>query len=673
MFIEINKEIDGDIHDSRYSDNGKKINYLGKIGLVNLFVGPNNSGKSRFLRGLIKSRKFRLTNSNKTLKWENDFFISINDCINNLSNNDVIEFQINSNRSNPKFFNDSHNILFYKSLQPETYRIDLEGLKVLKELFTDAFSKEEFDTESLRKHAKDEYLKIDVAISILSQYGTNEYSWIINSRSIIVNHLTNRNKTKLIKIFTEIKTLLKDFEELEIIFCTPQKTYIPTLRSATTLYSYSKNSAVIVPADREIFKRSIIKNYAFSKDDEKLKIVTGLDFYDSIRMIRNNVKSIRKDFEKFEEFLSKVFFNGEDVDIVAKASENQEGKNIIVHIGGEERDIHHLGDGIQSLIILMYPIFTATEGSWIFIEEPEINLHPGLQRIFLEQLLTNVEFKKKDLKFFITTHSNHFLDLSLNKDSDISIFTFHKIKSEESINYEIKNVLSSDTNSLRILGVRNSSVFISNCTIWVEGICDRKYIKAFLKAFYNQFPKEKRFNEDVDFAFFEYAGSNLSHYIFENNEEELEKIKGQFLSNKIFLVADADEGKEQKHEYYKNQESDIFKYEVLNCKEIENILSKEQIISFLPALIKGIKSEKLETISLNKAHLKNQYLGSYLKKSLKGLSVPKAFTAKSGTLTTYYKNKLADIVSEKMDWDEMTEYAKELTTKIHMFIQKSNN
>src|SRR5690606_16212310 len=84
------------------------------------------------------------------------------------------------------------------------------------------------------------------------------------------------------------------------------------------------------------------------------------------------------------------------------------------------------------------------------------------------------------------------------------------------------------------------------CSIWVEGVSDRNYIKAFLKAYIDDASnKAEILKEDIDFAFFEYAGSNIDHYIFEplsfEIEEDIKKnINALALNNKIFLVADSD-------------------------------------------------------------------------------------------------------------------------------------
>ena len=52
-------------------------------------------------------------------------------------------------------------------------------------------------------------------------------------------------------------------------------------------------------------------------------------------------------------------------------------------------------------------IFTEKERCLFFIEEPDMFMHPSLQRAFLEVLS---EYDQH--QYFITSHSNHFLDLS---------------------------------------------------------------------------------------------------------------------------------------------------------------------------------------------------------------------------------------------------------------------
>jgi hypothetical protein len=185
------------------------------------------------------------------------------------------------------------------------------------------------------------------------------------------------------------------------------------------------------------------------------------------------------------------------------------------------------------------------------------------------------------LRYFINTHSNHLLDISIDQ-KDISVFSFEKIvkaEAESESKFIVRNSNAGDNQLLRNLGVNNSSVFLANSTLWVEGVSDRNYIKAFLKAYTNYYKKDKReFREDIDFAFLHYAGSNLVHYDFVDDKQDIkEDIAAFSLSNRIFLISDTDNPKQKKHKDFKEiaKQKENFEYSTTeNCREIENVLSK---------------------------------------------------------------------------------------------------
>jgi len=63
--------------------------------------------------------------------------------------------------------------------------------------------------------------------------------------------------------------------------------------------------------------------------------------------------------------------------------------------------------GSNQLLMLLYVLLTATVGSTVAIEEPEIHLHPMAQAKLVKLLLEQA--KKKDLQLIIATHSQHIL------------------------------------------------------------------------------------------------------------------------------------------------------------------------------------------------------------------------------------------------------------------------
>jgi len=476
---------------------------------------------------------------------------------------------------------------------------------------------------------------------------------------------------------------LKDMIHIDFLK-NKKQIFIPTLRTAHSIFSIKKE--IFSKISEDIFKNTIIKSYEL--DSEKVDIFTGLDLYYQIVNIRNDVKDTRESFEKFEEFLSENFFQKKKIEIVAKFNiyDKHDGKDdseiINVYIDGESNDLHQLGDGIQALFILMYKIYTCENDSLIFIDEPEINLHPGMQRLFLEQITTNTFLKEKNLTYFISTHSNHFLD-------DVSVFLFNKVNKDK---FVIKNVNHGDNSALQYLGVTNSSVFLANCSIWVEGISDRNYLKAFLKAYCKStgkvYPKE-----DIEFAFIEYAGSNIDHYNFD--EEELkEKINAFSINNKIFLISDYDgEYKDNKHQIYQQiaDENENFIYQTTkDYKEIENVLpfkvwdkilihfcnkrkvkTKEEIERIQNLISNSLKRKKEETY-------KDSYIGKLLK-NIKA-NVPelnKIWDKAEGTLMnkSEVSYKVLELTEkEEITWDDFKDNDKivSITHEMYNFIQKSN-
>tara|TARA_Y100000815_G_scaffold175481_1_gene159690 strand:- start:1707 stop:2807 length:1101 start_codon:yes stop_codon:yes gene_type:complete len=366
--------------------------------------------------------------------------------------------------------------------------------------------------------------------------------------------------------------------------------------------------------------------------------------------------------------------------------------------------LYKLGDGIQALIILMYKIFMAAPDSFIYIDEPELNLHPGMQRLFLEQISSNKTLTDKNLTYIITTHSNHFLDLTIEQDN-VSIYAFSPKENEGGDKqFTIRNVNRGDNQLLKHLGVNNSSVFMANCSIWVEGISDRNYIKAFLISFLKDIGKEKSLKEDIDFAFFEYAGSNIEHYIFDGNisteEKEivLKDINALALSNRIFLLADSDNatGESAKADRIRKLESidnQNFIFKVLeNAREIENILPngvwKELLINFCNKhSIKGREEEVQEEIErvlqkINALDYSEKYIGKFLsevnkKLKLDGKSILNSIYKNKPSIGTFIpKRELSELLLKAdLPWAVYKESSEivSLTTQIYNFIIDSKS
>lgn len=220
-------------------------------------------------------------------------------------------------------------------------------------------------------------------------------------------------------------------------------------------------------------------------------------------------------------------------------------KVIFVKIGKDERPIYNWGDGTQQLIIMLYSLFKYKDeqNKIFFIEEPEMYLHPGVLRKFIEVINSNL-FKYH--QYFITTHSNVILDTSADTNIKMSIFKFKKVKDtsqNDGKDFLIEQCNIGDMSLLNELGVRNSSLFLSNCSIWVEGITDRLYLKHYLKLYCDKHKDKTVYRENIDYTFIEYGGGNIVHFNFDNIDD-LNSVNARYINNNIFLIADNDNSKE---------------------------------------------------------------------------------------------------------------------------------
>lgn len=597
---------------------------LFKIGRVNFLIGSNNSGKSRFLRGLLKLDK-RPENINllKTSKYIDHNFEDFK------SSNWISYYRrsrqfgylpnnLNYNESVEKFYNKIHN-----------GDLTVFNLVLNNHTFTDYFN----------------------AIELLHYELKNSHR--LNIREELNQLLI------IVEKFIELKKQISFFLENLISECI----YIPTLRNSIKSDSY----------DNSIFEKTIKKLYNFDKE----KIYTGQNLYEEVLKVRNSLKEKRKGFEMFEKFLSQNFFNNHDLEIIA----DLEYKQLMLFVNGDERKIQDVGDGIQQIILLLFPIYTSLENSWLLIEEPETHLHPGLQRLFIETLLNDKYLKKKNLRYFFTTHSNHFLDLSLLSD-ETSIFQFNK---ENQNKFNIKDVKPS-RETLDLLGVNNSSVLMANSSIWVEGPTDRKYISKIIKLFckFNNLPHLK---ENLDFAFFEYGGNLISHYLFDKEfdsdsmDSVSDKIFSFSLSNRIYLLADNDnadyrtaKGKRRK-KLEKLSNNVNFKYQNTIYKEIENLLSVKIIKDFLLELVKTSEISKIDGIKFKREDYTLIGLGDFIESLFKKYEITdfKSFRDDSGTLKSTYKTKLCDfVINGNYTYEDLifeNEQLEEIIKNLYSFIK----
>ncbi|WP_394558001.1 AAA family ATPase [Priestia aryabhattai] len=617
-----------------------KLSIINNLSKVNIFVGSNNSGKSRFLRGI-----FALDETLTFVPPEE--MVDIEEYYNILC--DFIDAIISSITA-------EDSILGIGELDVNQLIYEIQGLEHIPML----------------KENKDLFRDFHKLVGEISKLDSSS-TVTLNSNREIPDNVLKEIKINLEGLTTDYQLKMGEFlpssrTNYKINF---KRVYIPTLRG---LRGYVDT----IGTGKDIYKERT-KNDYFAEAPESLEIHTGLNLYDEITdMLLGNVQQ-RHNMVEFQKFLEKSFFDGQQVTITPVRHSDV----IKVRIGTEtEKNIFELGDGIQSLIILTFPLFKYLEENLLlFIEEPELYLHPGMQRKFVE-IIMDKQFAHH--QFFFTTHSNHFLDMTLDMDK-VSVYKFKKELKKHSGNpteeidatFSIDNVSNENQSVLQELGVRNSAVLLSNCTIWVEGITDRFYIRRFLKIFQESNPNLKNFKEDIHYSFVEYSGGNITHWSFlDDNEREPDESHASMNAEKIcstlFLISDKD-GDDKRLRQDKLKEVLAERYYCLECKEIENILSADTIIKVIAEYEKSPLLEHLKNKDFTQEAYRNEHLGSYIDKLLPN-EVRKrrgSYAAESGTIV----NKLdfcKRAINHITTYDQLSEEAKNLSQAIYNFIKAHN-
>jgi len=445
-----------------------------------------------------------------------------------------------------------------------------------------------------------------------------------------------------------------------------QRIYIPILRGTKPLKHVDHDKFEYV----DFYGTRTRKDYFTDEISNKIEIFTGATSYNEIkRFLLGDLKE-RKLIAGYEQYLSENFFDNKPIALIPSQSNGV----ITVKVGDEkERPIYEMGDGIESIIILTMPLFlNKGKNLLLFIEEPEKLLHPGLQRKLIETLLYEEGFES--YQYFITTHSNHLLDITFDF-SKISVYTLRKkldegTHDEKDPKFSIENLSQGDISALELLGVRNSSVFLSNCTIWVEGITDRLYFRRYLKLYFEHIKNIDEdfveFKEDFHYSFVEYGGGNITHWSFLDKEDH--PINVEKLCGKLFLIADQDKNKDKRHEELENKLNNRFY--CLKCKEVENLLSKKVLLEVIEDYEKGEPTiedfEELDYI--------DKPLGKFIDEKLGTNRTRKVSysTEKYGSTVREKVGFCKKAIEHTKEWDDLSNEAKDICERIYRFIKENN-
>lgn len=624
------------------SDNNREYDQVIEIKRLNFFIGKNNAGKSRFLRSLFCNTLF-----------PQDY----HPILKNISTNDFFTKAINLNR---------HRNLHYSGAVRNINRSQISE-------------------------------KINESISQLNQFEFQIYANLGKIKRIVefLENICFENSNILTPVFSEsdfkpFKSPITEYEANKGQSTTFKKSfYVPTLRGMRPFTDDINQQPYFERTYKDYFKSIKGDNPSLNSEN----IITGERLYHELKIHLLGEPEQREIIRDYEVKLGQYFFDNQTVSLIPKHDQDV----VNIKIGNDQQfPISQLGDGLQQAIILTYEAFIKKNEIHAFcIEEPESHMHAGMVR-----QLMNFYLNETKHYYFFTTHSNHLLDMSDESDQVI-IQKFVKQPQESADKkFEFKIYrCDRDRDLLASLGVKPSSVYLANCTIWVEGITDRLYITKYMEKYLMDletidvqlYKKYRSFMPNYHYSFVEYAGSNLVHWSFSDNYVDSLEDKGlsaKAIASEMLLIADGDI--KSKTDRVKQLTSELSKdnFFILKCKETENTLPKDSIIRVAQTRFSRMKSSTTKSydISLINDICSESYfdhdeygigklLDQQIKKPKSTATSTTAFADGQGVGTI--KSKLEFCREIIKDFDDnpswkLTEKAKEICERIFKHIEKCN-
>ena len=203
----------------------------------------------------------------------------------------------------------------------------------------------------------------------------------------------------------------------------------------------------------------------------------------------------------------------------------------------------------------------------VLVEEPEVHLHPGLEKAIHSYLIE----KGIDQQIFLATHSTNFLDVSTRQNIYIISRCGTKTTIEEAI---------SDEDILKIpgdIGLRPSTLFMFDRLVFVEGPTDEDVIRTFAK----------RRNIDLaarNIGFVKMGGASNAGYFA--SDATLDLLSKRQIP--MTFVIDRDEREEEEIKKLESRLGARAHFEVLTRRELENYLA-------IPEAIFALLVEKAKT------------------------------------------------------------------------------
>lgn len=518
---------------SGYRSFGSEIQKIGPLEKINLIIGQNNSGKSNLLRFLVEHYTILVNVLARRASLQDLIFEDLDR--HRGAKTDEVQFGIGLDLKGAKYVEIQE--VIESSLGRNPHSRNILNRLLVSEAFT-------LDTNICwffyrANSLKDEFgISLHLKSALAHERPINEEEW-----RILASILTDSSGT----IDHNMNLVLNRISPF--ILKPPQIKLIPTFRRVT-------KSDPSKPKEYDFSGEGIINELVKLKDPG------------------HNQQKDKERFNNINEFLRNVTENKS-----ANLEIPYHRDSITVLMDGKALPLESLGTGIHQVIMLAVAT-TVLENTVVCIEEPELHLHPNLQRKLIRYIKDNT-----NNQYIITTHSAHLLDTSIAAVFHVRYENGQSIVTPVIKSYE-KFLVCED------LGYRASDILQSNCIIWVEGPSDRIYLNHWIRDIDNNLI------EGVHYSIMFYGGKLLSHLSSEHEDVE-SFISLRSINRKMCVVMDSDK---QTPKTKINDTKQRLKEEfnkgpgfawITKGKEIENYIDPELIETVVRSIHKDV--DKLES------------------------------------------------------------------------------